>query len=58
MSLIRDGRALAVPVSQKGLPFDGEAAKHALNIDRRTCKREVPMQILVLGTVLQVLVKR
>ena len=49
MSLVVDGRVLAVPSHEKGFSFDKQAAKHALNIDRRTCKREVPMKLLVFG---------
>lgn len=42
---------LTLPVSKKGAgcPFDPEVLKHATNIDRRTCKRVVPLNIVVLG---------
>ena len=44
-------RGLTLPVSKKGAgcPCDPEVLKHATHIDRRTCKRVVPLKILVLG---------
>lgn len=42
---------LTLPVEKKGTscPFDPKILQHAMNVDRRTCKRVVPMEVLVLG---------
>lgn len=43
---------VALPVNKKGTscPFDPKILGHALNVDRTTCKRVVPMKVLALGS--------
>ena len=44
-------RNVALPIVLKGIscPFDPDVLQHALNVNRRTCTRQVPMKLLVLG---------
>ncbi|KIX03408.1 uncharacterized protein Z518_06960 [Rhinocladiella mackenziei CBS 650.93] len=46
-----DLTGLTLPISKKGTgcPFDPKIIQHALDVDRRKCRRVVPMKVLVLG---------